>query len=147
MSAHARSPRDCLAMFETTFAQTRAAIQSRARPPSRARMMALDRAGTICLASNAATDQERSASPVRPPQPSARMLRGRTMSDQPSSTSAKTLPPRAARPTPACGASVRPRGVPLMSYGGSGILANCVALAILLRIDWENRQLKRGIPA
>jgi hypothetical protein len=28
--------------------------------------------------------------------------------------------------------------LPLMSFGGSGILANCVALAILLRIDWEN---------
>ena len=30
--------------------------------------------------------------------------------------------------------------LPLMSFGGSGILANCVALAILLRIDWGNRQ-------
>jgi cell division protein FtsW len=37
--------------------------------------------------------------------------------------------------------------LPLMSFGGSGILANCVALAILLRIDWENRQLMRGLPA
>jgi len=34
--------------------------------------------------------------------------------------------------------------LPLMSFGGSGILANCVALAILLRIDWENRQIMRG---
>lgn len=34
--------------------------------------------------------------------------------------------------------------LPLMSYGGSGIVANCVALAILLRVDWENRQLMRG---
>ncbi len=34
--------------------------------------------------------------------------------------------------------------LPLMSFGGSGILANCVALAILLRIDWEGRQVKRG---
>jgi cell division protein FtsW len=34
--------------------------------------------------------------------------------------------------------------LPLMSYGGSGILANCLALAILLRIDWENRQITRG---
>ena len=34
--------------------------------------------------------------------------------------------------------------LPLMSFGGSGILANCVALAILLRVDWENRQLMRG---
>ena len=34
--------------------------------------------------------------------------------------------------------------LPLMSYGGSGVLSNCVALAILLRVDWENRQLMRG---
>jgi cell division protein FtsW len=37
--------------------------------------------------------------------------------------------------------------LPLMSYGGSGLLVNFVALAILLRIDWENRQLARGMPA
>jgi cell division protein FtsW len=35
----------------------------------------------------------------------------------------------------------------LLSFGGSGILANCVALAVLLRIDWENRQLMRGLSA
>ena len=35
--------------------------------------------------------------------------------------------------------------LPLMSFGGSGIAANCVALAILLRVDWENRQLMRGV--
>ncbi|WP_034607874.1 putative lipid II flippase FtsW [Chitinimonas koreensis] len=34
--------------------------------------------------------------------------------------------------------------LPLLSFGGSGILANLVALAVLLRIDWENRQLMRG---
>ncbi|HJW04550.1 MAG TPA: putative lipid II flippase FtsW [Azospira sp.] len=34
--------------------------------------------------------------------------------------------------------------LPLMSFGGSGVVANCVALAILLRVDWENRQLMRG---
>ena len=34
--------------------------------------------------------------------------------------------------------------LPLMSFGGSGILANCIALAVLLRVDWENRQLMRG---
>ena len=34
--------------------------------------------------------------------------------------------------------------LPLMSFGGSGIVSNCVALAILLRVDWENRQLMRG---
>jgi cell division protein FtsW len=37
--------------------------------------------------------------------------------------------------------------LPLMSYGGSGLVVNCVALAILLRIDWENRQLSRGLNA
>ncbi|MCX2861293.1 putative lipid II flippase FtsW [Paucibacter sp. PLA-PC-4] len=34
--------------------------------------------------------------------------------------------------------------LPLMSFGGSAILMNCVALAIVLRIDLENRQLMRG---
>jgi len=34
--------------------------------------------------------------------------------------------------------------LPLMSFGGSGILANCLALAILMRVDYENRQLMRG---
>jgi cell division protein FtsW len=34
--------------------------------------------------------------------------------------------------------------LPLMSYGGSGIVANCLALAVLLRIDFENRCLMRG---
>ena len=34
--------------------------------------------------------------------------------------------------------------LPLMSFGGSGIFANCLALAVLLRVDWENRQLMRG---
>lgn len=34
--------------------------------------------------------------------------------------------------------------LPLMSYGGSGVLLNCVGLAILLRIDYENRLLMRG---
>ncbi len=37
--------------------------------------------------------------------------------------------------------------LPLMSFGGSGLLVNCVALAILLRIDWEGRQLAKGITA
>lgn len=37
--------------------------------------------------------------------------------------------------------------LPLLSFGGSGILANCVALAVLLRIDWENRRLQKGLPA
>lgn len=34
--------------------------------------------------------------------------------------------------------------LPLVSYGGSGILLNCVAVAILLRVDYENRVLMRG---
>ena len=36
--------------------------------------------------------------------------------------------------------------LPLMSYGGSGILVNCIAIAMLLRIDWENRRVMRGLP-
>jgi cell division protein FtsW len=34
--------------------------------------------------------------------------------------------------------------LPLISYGGSGILMNAVALAVLLKIDYENRVLMRG---
>ena len=34
--------------------------------------------------------------------------------------------------------------LPLMSYGGSAILMNLVALAVVLRIDYENRVLMRG---
>jgi cell division protein FtsW len=34
--------------------------------------------------------------------------------------------------------------LPLLSFGGSGIAANCVALGILLRADWESRQLLKG---
>jgi len=34
--------------------------------------------------------------------------------------------------------------LPLMSYGGSAIVVNVVALAIVLRIDIENRTLMRG---
>ena len=34
--------------------------------------------------------------------------------------------------------------LPLLSFGGSGIVANCISIAILLRIDWENRQVLRG---
>ena len=34
--------------------------------------------------------------------------------------------------------------LPLVSYGGSGILMNVVAVAMLLRIDYENRILMRG---
>ncbi|MFZ2737715.1 MAG: putative lipid II flippase FtsW [Burkholderiaceae bacterium] len=34
--------------------------------------------------------------------------------------------------------------LPLMSYGGSAILLNMVALAVVLRIDYENRQMMHG---
>jgi cell division protein FtsW len=34
--------------------------------------------------------------------------------------------------------------LPLLSFGGSGIVANCLALAILMRVDFENRRLLRG---
>jgi cell division protein FtsW len=34
--------------------------------------------------------------------------------------------------------------LPLMSYGGSALLSTMLALAILLRVDYENRVLMRG---
>lgn len=34
--------------------------------------------------------------------------------------------------------------LPFMSFGGSGIMMNCIAAAMLLRIDYENRQLLRS---
>jgi len=34
--------------------------------------------------------------------------------------------------------------LPFLSFGGSGIVANCLAIALLLRIDWEHRQMMRG---
>jgi cell division protein FtsW len=34
--------------------------------------------------------------------------------------------------------------LPLLSFGGSGIVANCIAVAILMRVDFENRRLLRG---
>jgi len=34
--------------------------------------------------------------------------------------------------------------LPLMSYGGTGILVNCLAIAIVLRIDVETRRMMRG---
>ena len=36
--------------------------------------------------------------------------------------------------------------LPFLSFGGSGVVVNCIAMAILLRIDWENRRLMRGLP-
>lgn len=35
--------------------------------------------------------------------------------------------------------------LPLMSYGGSSILVNCIIMAVLLRIDHENRLINLGI--
>jgi cell division protein FtsW len=37
--------------------------------------------------------------------------------------------------------------LPLMSFGGTGILVNCVAMAIVLRVYFENRRLQKGLPA
>jgi len=37
--------------------------------------------------------------------------------------------------------------LPLMSYGGSAILINLVALAVVLRIDYENRLMGQGVPS
>jgi cell division protein FtsW len=34
--------------------------------------------------------------------------------------------------------------LPLMSYGGSAIMMNLVALAVVLRIDHENRIIQTG---
>ena len=34
--------------------------------------------------------------------------------------------------------------LPLLSFGGSGIVVNCIAIAVLLRIDFESRRLLRG---
>jgi cell division protein FtsW len=34
--------------------------------------------------------------------------------------------------------------LPFLSFGGTGIVMNCVCVAILLRIDFENRYLMRG---
>ncbi|MDH2918163.1 MAG: putative lipid II flippase FtsW [Sideroxydans sp.] len=36
--------------------------------------------------------------------------------------------------------------LPFLSFGGSGILVNCVAAAVLLRVDYENRKAARGLP-
>ena len=36
--------------------------------------------------------------------------------------------------------------LPFLSFGGSGVVANCVAVAVLLRIDYENRRVARGLP-
>lgn len=35
--------------------------------------------------------------------------------------------------------------LPLMSYGGSSVLVNCIVIAVLLRIDYENRLAALGV--
>jgi cell division protein FtsW len=35
--------------------------------------------------------------------------------------------------------------LPLMSYGGSSMLVNCITIAVLMRIDYENRMLAVGL--
>ncbi len=36
--------------------------------------------------------------------------------------------------------------LPFLSFGGSGVVVNCIAIAVLLRIDYENRRVARGLP-
>jgi cell division protein FtsW len=36
--------------------------------------------------------------------------------------------------------------LPFLSFGGSGVVVNMVAVAVLLRIDYENRRVARGLP-
>jgi cell division protein FtsW len=35
--------------------------------------------------------------------------------------------------------------LPFLSFGGSGVVVNCVAAAVLLRVDYENRRVARGL--
>ena len=36
--------------------------------------------------------------------------------------------------------------LPFLSFGGSSLVVSCVAVAVLLRIDWENRRMMKGQP-
>ncbi|GAB1231549.1 putative lipid II flippase FtsW [Ferrigenium sp. UT4] len=36
--------------------------------------------------------------------------------------------------------------LPFLSFGGSGLVMNLIAIAVLLRIDYENRRVARGLP-
>jgi cell division protein FtsW len=35
--------------------------------------------------------------------------------------------------------------LPLISYGGSSMIITCVAIALILRIDYENRMMAMGL--
>lgn len=37
--------------------------------------------------------------------------------------------------------------LPFLSYGGSSVIVSCIAAVLLLRIDWENRRLMKGLSA
>lgn len=36
--------------------------------------------------------------------------------------------------------------LPFMSYGGSSLLVSCLAIAIVMRVDYESRRIQRGLP-
>ncbi|CAH1904398.1 essential cell division protein FtsW [Candidatus Nitrotoga sp. HW29] len=36
--------------------------------------------------------------------------------------------------------------LPFLSFGGSSVVVSCIAAALLLRIDWENRRVLKGLP-
>lgn len=36
--------------------------------------------------------------------------------------------------------------LPFLSFGGSGLVVNCIAAALLLRVDYENRRIAQGKP-
>ena len=36
--------------------------------------------------------------------------------------------------------------LPFLSFGGSSLVVNCIAAAVLLRVDYENRRVARGLP-
>ncbi len=36
--------------------------------------------------------------------------------------------------------------LPLLSFGGSSMMVSCAAMAILLKIDYENKRIQRGLP-
>ena len=35
--------------------------------------------------------------------------------------------------------------LPLLSFGGSGLIMNCLAIGVIFRIDYENRALMKGV--